>query len=677
MAPALQPTLPEVDRTAERLAGIIEAFAKGSSERPRVVRGRPSSGREVLLERLAGASRLAGARAVELSTPPPGQDLPAHLLLQVAALAPGSPEARTLVRPAASWSERTDAASALLERGERKVLLLRLPPARAMSTDRPDWRQLQREVSDVLLLLTTPRESVLPIVTAPHGWAWPHRSNPPEEIGLDVRTDARAFLLARDWGPLAPAAQHLWRTCQALADHCSPLQLRLGVALLHFQTPPGIVAAALLPPETLRSLERPLRGLLARRPALAAALRRVACARFPVRREVLLDLAAAGEDSDVLERCFLYPGADNTLRFHDQLRWLVAVDPNECPQTAAHQKLRTYYESLDGTVDPQAGLERVVPWLEKLHHASLSDDKGDVDAWLALQPPSREHYWEYGWALSYVHHRFLAAARVFETVLRDIDPEDNYSRHYVAFNLDRAGQRPLEVEEQYRRAVLGDPSNPWWNSRYITFLTERGKFDAALHAWQEAIEAVDPDGERSGEEWLPQHLHQHVVRAALDSGNLALAEAALEAVRSPVCQTETFLALEERLHAVREVRRLREALFPAELLVSDWWKPRLLRGRAATLSGWRPGRVIAVEPGSVSLALGTQAPDGQTSVSYHEMAREVWDGLCRQAPVEGAFVEVAETDGVPVLEVELPPVSPDAELRARLRHLFRFLVRGS
>jgi tetratricopeptide (TPR) repeat protein len=609
--------------------------------------------------------------ALEFELMPFGHDTPAHVLLQVAAQAPDTANAKDLLKIDISWKERLLAAEAILDSIPARVILLRFPAGSPPGGERPD-RQLQQESADVLRLLTKPRPGKLHIIAVQQWWRWPH-TVAAHEIQIKVSSRAKEFLVdAGYWGTLAPTAAKLLKLLDDDGDRLSPLQLRLGVALLAGGTNPATVRSALSAGTTLRDLEQPLRRLLDRRPQLAAAIGRVARARTAVDEPVLKDVAAAGDEWEVLSRCFLYPEEIGRLRFHDQLRWLVA---DASAETGTHARLRGYYEQLDGATDSAQGLKKVIPWLEKLHHASRADAEGNVEAWLALNPPSREHFWEFGWSLSYVHKRYTAAARVFRELLSRVSAEDdNYGQHYFAYNLDKSGGDPILAEKYYRLAVDGDPTNAWWNSRYVTFLTGRGRFEAALRAWNAALEVVDPGGERSSGDWLPFQLHKHVIKAGLDSGNLELADAAFRAIRPPASADVLFQWLGSEIEASRQVRRLGEALFPGYLNVIDWWKPRQLRPRPGeNFTDWRAGRVLRVRRDEISLALGYCSPAGHPVLEYQVLSRQVWAEAAGGAePREGDFLEVARINGKRQLIAE--PVAATAEIdRERLANSLRFL----
>ncbi len=660
--------LPGIEKPREDLFGAVDELVAGKMPTPFVLAGAQASGRRSLLRNVADYARERGQKVFQLEILPFGHDTPAQVLLHIAALAPDSPKARALTTLEVPWKDRLDAAGSLLDDAQETVFLVRFPAGGLPTGERPD-RQLQQEIADVVKLVTQPRLGRLHVVASQPWWRWPH-AMPHTQVQLRLASRSSEFLSApSQWGSLAPMAAKLAKLLGADGDTVSPLQLRLGVALLATGTSTSAVREALNPGSNVRKLEQPLRKMLEARPLLDAALTRVARARTAVDALVLEDVASAGDDWDLVSRCFLYPEGDGRLRFHDQLRWLV---PDASPETATHVKLLDYYSSLDGATAPTEGLRKVAPWLEKLHHASRADADGNVDSWLALNPPTREHYWEYGWSLSYVHKRYSAAARVYRELLSQV-PDDNYAQHYYAFNLDRAGEDPVVADEYFRKAVEGDPTNAWWNARLISFLTERGRFEPALRAWSAALEAIDPGGDRSGGDWLPYHLHKHVIQSGLDSGNLELANVAHRAIRPPASSAEIFRWLQTKIDAARQVRRLGEALFPAHVSFPEWWRPRLLRARhGETASEWRAGRVLRADPKEVAVALGFLPDQGGPVVVHQVLARDLWDAAAPdQEPRVGDFFEAALIDGKRRVEVEHPLET--AVDRASLENLLRYL----
>ena len=662
--------LPGIEKPREQLFAGVDEFVASRELAPFLLTGPQASGRRALLRSVADYARGKGQSVFELEILPFGHDTPAQVLLHVAALAPDSSHAKALTSLETSWKERLEAAEALLEDAPADVFLVRFPAGGLPSGERAD-RQLQQESADVVGLVTKPRKNKLHVVAAQRWWSWPHVS-PPTEVRLRSSSRSGEFLLeASQWGSLAPLAARLAKLLGGDGDKASPLQLRLGVALLATGTSGSVVRNALAPGSNLRDLELPLRKMLEAQPPLEAALTRVARARTAVDSTVLRDVASAGPDWELISKCFLYPEEEGRLRFHDQLRWLV---PDSSPEPVTHARLLDYYGALDGATDPTEGLRRVAPWLEKLHHASRADESGDLETWLALNPPTREHFWEYGWSLSYVHKRFSAAARVYRELLSRIpDEDDNYAQHYYAYNLDKAGEDPITAEAYFHKAVDGDPANAWWNARLVGFLTERGCFEPALKAWSAALEATDPGGERSGGDGLPYQLHKHVIQAGLDSGNLELAKVACRAIRPPAASAEIFCWLASRVEAACEVRRLGEALFPASVSFPEWWTPRLLRPRhGETMAEWRAGRVLRADSAEVSVALGFRPESDGPVVEHQVLARGVWDEAAQgQEARAGDFFEVALIDGHRRLESESPRETPVD--RAYLDNLLRYL----
>lgn len=665
-------SLPGLEEPYERLFRRLDHFSKNHDSARVYLCGPSSSGRRTLLKRLeTDAAKELGLEINRFDLQPYGHDTPANILLRIAAEDPQSSDAEILITLSASWSDRVSAARNILKRSKADVFLVRFPPGALPAGERAD-RQIQQESLEAIQLLIEPRENKLHVIAVAPGTRLPGAAPASETIRLETRCNSDHILRDCDyWGNLAGQAEALADLLGKEADGLSPLQLRLGVALVAGQTSLAHVKESLHAGSTIRDLETSLRKMLDKHPDLGAAIARIARARTAVAAEVMESIANSGQQWELLSKCFLYPDADGRLLLHDQLRWL--APQSAAPESEAHEQLRGYYERLDGAKDPRTGLGEVIPWLEKLHHASLADANGEVDAWLALNPPTREHYWEYGWSLSYVHHRYEAAAKVFRALL-DRDPQDNYAQHYYAYNLDRAGRSAVEVEKFYRSAVAGDPVNAWWNSRLISFLTGRGRFEAAIRAWNLALEAIDPGGDRSGEDWLTHHLHKHVIASGLESGNLELAGMALRSIREPASGDPHFRLLESQLKRLLEIRQLGESLFPASVEFQQWWQPRLLVPRSnEEFKDWRAGRVLLVSDGEVRLALGYRPSQAESAVIFYQVIPKAdWKQASGEdEPVEGDYFEVATINGIPALKAEhLEPSQID---QGKLADLLRFL----
>ena len=176
MHSASSSALPALEGPLERLLAAVDGLATGTGAEfpvPFIVAGAHASGRRVLLRRVADYARGRGQKVFELEILPFGHDTPAQVLLRIAALAPDSPSAKTLSTIAASWSDRINAADAILDGAATRVQLVRFPAGPLASGERAD-RQLQQETLDVVRLVTRPRTGCLQVVAAQPWWRWPH-----------------------------------------------------------------------------------------------------------------------------------------------------------------------------------------------------------------------------------------------------------------------------------------------------------------------------------------------------------------------------------------------------------------------------------------------------------------------------------------------------------------------
>ena len=125
---------------------------------------------------------------------------------------------------------------------------------------------------------------------------------------------------------------------------------------------------------------------------------------------------------------------------------------------------------------------------------------------------------------------YAAAARVYQACV-DRFPEDDYTWHYLGFNLERAYRFSSRSRQAFSQAVNLNPEHPWWNSRLITNLIGSGCSTEADVEWRSAIERVDPERTQvRSSPWLAHQLHLWVSRAWLKAGRLSRAKAVLDLV---------------------------------------------------------------------------------------------------------------------------------------------------
>jgi tetratricopeptide (TPR) repeat protein len=453
-----------------------------------------------------------------------------------------------------------------------------------------------------------------------------------EPIALPAPRNATALLRTVDWGAYQRAADRL---AAKLDDQLepSPLAIRLGVGVVGLGGDVVRAAEAIRTrplPVTLRTLAEDLVALLAKDQFAPCrrAIARLLLARGALRRSSVVQLTdAPPEHAPLIADCVAY--GDELVRVSHPLRtalrkmtgsWLDVDNLDK-----GHVGLADYYAALDGhqSIDLTQG-RGTEAWLEKVHHRSHVLDGGQLE-----HLPCREMYWKRGRYLSIVRRSYSEAARVYEACVSRFQ-DDVYGRHYWAYNLERAGRDRVKAEEQYREAVRGDPSNPWWNSRLVSFLLAQGRQRAARTAWAEALRNVDPDGERVQHDvWLADHLHYWVARGWLEAGSPADALEVLAGVPEDVArQSVRVQALRQRVIDAVEADAIGASVYPSAVPAeSRWVRPRVLPAvhNRSRLERWYPGRVVSADERAVRIVYAHRAHSGEYETSVVDVTREDWE----------------------------------------------------
>jgi tetratricopeptide (TPR) repeat protein len=453
----------------------------------------------------------------------------------------------------------------------------------------------------------------------------------------------------------------------------TPLQLRLLVGLVAL----GDSANDALLDITVGngnavSLERLLKRLDWRlgqpeNQSLMRGVLRFAQARYPLPTEVAVSLAELPpQNAPLLTDCLAYGGT--SLRMAESVRrHLLGVFPAAMGEATVHDRLAKHYQALDGVTDPlQVQTGQMLPWLEKVHHLAHSGPAGAA-AWKAQRLPARDFYWDRARALSIEQRDHAGAAALYKQCIEAFG-EDDYSCHYYAYNLDRAGSRPEEVEWGYGKAVELAPDNAWWNSRLVTFMVSQARFQDAEQAWSAALERLDPDRVRIHEdERLARSFHRWVVRAWLENGEVARARAAFDEIPAEVAANDVELRnLAWRLEDAEEAVALGESVYPAGVPVSERWRrPSAVAERAPDGSGlqsWFPGRILEAEEDQLTVVLAVPEPEPmKRRVIRTVMTAEEWQrfGGWGQLPeVSGFFIFARYESGVARLIHQQVPQPP-------------------
>jgi tetratricopeptide (TPR) repeat protein len=482
------------------------------------------------------------------------------------------------------------------------------------------------------------------------------------------------------WSSYAEAAERLFKAVPSPRElDVTPLQLRLLVALVRLGEPPDALFQELARSRSVhaRADLEPLSGHLKRaleRPEnqqLRDGLRRFLQARFPLPVDMVRHISAIPEEHlPLLTHCI---GSGEQEVYVDErlrrmlLRFTGGAGPRPEAEPGTHLELARFHQQRDGAMGVgQLSGPQVLHWMERVHHLGHSGALGAAE-WSSLQLPVRELYWDRARALSIEQRDFLGAAAVYRQCLERVDSEDTYSWHYLAFNLDRAGQEREVAEQGFRRAVELEPSNPWWNSRLVTFLIEQSRFREAEQEWREAQERLDPDGSlvRSSRS-LVLSVHRWVVKAWLDRDEVERARKVFDAIpRSVVDSYPQLQELRQRLEDAEEVRLLGESVYPASTPMEErWGGPRFLEPTneaGSPLVEWFPGRIVRVDSEGVRVVVATpEAPAEKRRVIVRELSMAEWRECAgtQELPEAGTFMEVGTYEDDTCRIVCIPSSAP-------------------
>lgn len=622
--------------------------------------GGQGAGRDVVLEMLQdrfSGDQLAIIRLAPLTSP----DAVAHARLQLAVLAR---EGRASLELISGSTEETLASSLARLQQRDRILVLRTHPTWEGSVDIEQTladraasflRQLGSALKDVpslrvLVLASSHRRGALRELG--------HRAN--REMALDPPVLGSGAL--EDESPWHTLVNDFRRVRDALAgNRPTPTQLRLGVALVSLGDSVSEVSRLLRllvsrEHAQLEPLIQRLSPLLARNDR-APILRRAAFARFTLPWDRLLAAVPELEDVADLVRVGLgYETTDGRVRLSEPVRRaLLSVSPHDDRLGKAdletHARFEQAWTQLDGAVSPQQlESQRVIPWLEKMHHRAHAG--GHTRQQLeSLELPAPEFYWDLGRALSREQERFEDAALVYERCWKKF-AHDDYAHHYYAWNLDRAAQKPEEVKAHYELAIRERPDNVWWHARLCTFLIHRARFREAEEAFRQALMTLDPsEVEVRRDSRFAHSLHRWVVEAWLGLGEIERAQEVLSLIPIEVVSGSNVLkALAARVADAVEAVELGESVYPASIPPEDRWRlpafvPEEEDGHP--LVAWRPGRLRQVDETGVELVYA-ESPAQPEARELHglELSHAEWQALARgRNPQVDAFVIFAEYQG--------------------------------
>lgn len=626
------------------------------------VPGGAGSGRSVLAERLQERSA-----AVVVRPPSLGEaDAVAHGLWQAAR------QARMEVDASASLeSNIAEIASTLARDGRPLVLRLDNTWRLDQVPEGAESAGLLRRARQFLDAWGREDLSVALLANRLGGWRHPYAKRVPlarAEARLDSLTNEQ------EWGSVAGAALELYRHVGSSVAAPSPVDLRLAVGLVALGAGVETLAKSLFRAgETVRLARDLAERAMSKH---QTGLRRLARLRASMASDTLARvLEVDDEDLPLFTRCFGYGETHTRISPPVQAgirQALRSQSPSRSERESDHLALADAHQELDGVEDPaRANADAIVHWLEKVHHLAHAGPVA-TDRWSAQAVAAPEMLWDRARILSREYQRYTEAAALYQRCI-DVHPRDAYAWHYLAFNLDRAARDRANVEEGFRRAAELEPGNPWYQSRWITFLVRHGRVRDADARWSKAMRVLDPNGERTEEQpELGLHIHRWVSLAWLDAGDVKRARSVVDRLSPKALALPELATLVHRIHDAEEATSMGASVRPFSMPAEHRWRPTVLPEVDAEdrqRTGWYPGTIEAVTDTTVVLVLGVPDEDPARRRTVRKtLSHEEWRRVSRSSPrgLEGRFVEVGEygDQHVEVMllpaAVELHPASRDA-----------------
>jgi tetratricopeptide (TPR) repeat protein len=539
-------------------------------------------------------------------------------------------------------------------------------------------RTLPDNPSSVLRALLHPKLDAIVVSVSTPPWLQQQMQSVAVDIGPPEAGESFIFDASR-WGELEKEAGQLGNIVGPGAFAQPPMVLRLGVACVALGHPEKILQQVFQRPDPYSDLVLMLQQSLRSHQGWKPGLGRLALPRFPVPRELLFEIV--GEMSDgqrAMTACLLQEDSGG-VRAYEVLRDILG--PSRRAEPDANARLMQHHHAFDNAPTPREAAARgtLLSWLEVEHHRGHAGP----DAPEGRTPLSRLIRYEQAWSLSVEFKEYRAAAAVYKALLAD-DPEDAYSRHYLAWNLDQSGAEGQAAWQEYQEAIRLEPDNPWYNSRFITFLRDNGFRREAHEAWERAVLHVLP-GKWAARMRLPEEFHSWIVRSSLDVGDLELARKVLATLTPQDMKTCSRLQkLQEELQQYEEIEALGEPVYPSSVKIVERWKkplllpevivvPRSRRGapRERRLRDWYPGRVEAIDGNVVTLVL---AEPGTKRLFTVEVEQEkLVQAASYEGPKVGRFLEYGEYEGQ-VAHVRYHPLRAQRRAdRERSEHGLRYL----
>lgn len=672
----------------------IEATAESLMEKLATLRlgdiwhldGESSEGKSTTLRRVGELLRQEGRVPILVAPPHRALDAGQVALVQVAkglkegGLINGEIES-TFYDETLGWSAQRSAVHSWLQDNRDHIVVLCDEPGQWAAGGDESLEHFRNKTTSVIQLLLD--DVACPRVVA--GKLDVERRTRPCEFVAHGRHYDEWLRSESEWGCLSASATGLWEHMHNDLHRFSPLEVRLLVALAELQSPGDVasfIARAGHPPRG--QLSARLIDALGKAPDDEALVfgqwARCELVRDEVRSEQLSRFGAyalSERSQAILTKCIMYE-EDGRFVLHELLRndarkrdhWL--DDPG---RSDTHARLADFYtEELKSAADAGEPTLALREELEGFHHAVASGHPGLVEKFRAF---FAEQLNLLGRHLSHVEKKYPEAVEVFERAVAR-DAENDYSHHYLAYNLDVQGLQPERVEAHYTQAVQISDEHAWWWSRLICFLLTRGRLRDAKARWAQAEDALALPSEDTPES-VYKNLHKWVARLALHRHKLDFAESVLQQV-SEEAKTELrgFGAMEELLQRLRQAEE-HKTVFPSWKPLESRWQTRLRlpeRQNDDKLARWLAARVEGIEESTVHLVVG-ERPDDTDEPRWgrlHVPTDVFAEWLCESAIdelTEGRFLELGmygSLDAQPQVyllpqmgrpDQDLPPLFPD------------------
>jgi hypothetical protein len=673
--------MPSREEIVEQIVSDVRATETSRPVR-RLLRVTPGGEAGAFVHTLTAALEKEGRRAVRFDLPVYDIDAGEHVLGQLC-------QALGLeALPMRTWDwrrtihERVGAVTRDLagHGADAPAIVLYIPRSWFRRPEDPR-RALPDNPGSMLKALLDPRLDAVVVSASTPSWLQRQMGVVSDDLPMPV-TSAGYLSESRAWSGLGDTAEQLERIAGSGAAGQPPLVLNLGVACLALHHSETMIRQVFQKPHPYPDLVLMLQDTLKEHPTWRPALGRLTLPRLPVPAALLHEIAGnMNDEQSALVTCLSHEEGAR-IRMDEALREVVGAWRHAEPDV--NERLMTHYRESDGAPTPREAVEKgtLLAFLEANHHGAHEGPKAQ-ESGASL---SRLIQYERAWSLSVEFKEYEASAAVYQTILNE-DPADAYSHHYLAWNLDQAGKDGRTARQEYQRAIELERDNPWYSSRFITFLRDNGFRRHAHEAWERAMVDV-LSGMWAARVKLPVHFHYWITRSALDVGDLELSRKVLGTLTPQDFKAyPRLVGLREELAQYEEIERLGEPIYPSSVpIVKRWKEPLLLpspikveahrgkpsRLREARLLDWYPGRVESIEDGKVTLVLAE--PNNRVLFTV-EVDEQHFVGMASGEPPQiGRFLEYGGYEGQVARVRYHPPRRSRTELeQERFEHGLRYL----